>query len=178
MALAIEEFKGKLTGGGVRPALFRVDFSFPAFIQADANLASFLCKGAQLPPSNVASTPVPFRGRTIKIPAERTGFDDMSFTIINDDGFNLRNGFERWLNQMNSHEANLGDFTLVTGDRNVKSNLVVNQMNRNGDIIKAYTLVGAFPTSVSEISVSYDATGIEEFTVSFAYDYWISNTTT
>ena len=34
------------------------------------------------------------------------------------------------------------------------------------------SLVGLFPTEVSTIDLSWDAEGVQEFTTTFAYDYW------
>ena len=52
----------------------------------------------------------------------------------------------------------------------------VNQLDRAGKPIKAYTLVGCFPTDISPIDLSYEATDqIEEFSVTLAYSYFTSN---
>jgi hypothetical protein len=46
-------------------------------------------------------------------------------------------------------------------------------------VYKAYKLFGAFPTNVSEITLSYDTeNAIEEFTVTFEYQYWDTVTST
>jgi hypothetical protein len=51
---------------------------------------------------------------------------------------------------------------------------VVNQLDRDGNILKSYILIGTFPTSISNIDLAYDSNDtIEEFTVSFSYQYWI-----
>jgi hypothetical protein len=47
-------------------------------------------------------------------------------------------------------------------------------LDRNGKPIKAYKLIGCFPTDISPIELSYEATDqIEEFTVTLAYSYFI-----
>jgi len=55
----------------------------------------------------------------------------------------------------------------------------VDHLDRNGNTIKSYTLRGAFPTGIAEIPLNYDAvTDIEEFEVTFEYQYFETNTTT
>jgi hypothetical protein len=44
--------------------------------------------------------------------------------------------------------------------------------------LKTYNFRGCFPTSISEIALSYDTNdAIEDFTVEFQIQYWESNTT-
>ena len=51
-------------------------------------------------------------------------------------------------------------------------------MSRTGAVIKRYVIVGAWPTVVDSIGVSYDSTDqIEEFGVTFSYQWWEANTT-
>ena len=57
--------------------------------------------------------------------------------------------------------------------------MIVEQLDKDGNVTKTYTLRGAFPTNVSQIDLSYDQSdAIEEFTVEINYQYWESNTTT
>jgi hypothetical protein len=53
MVLGVNDFKAKLRGGGARPNLFKVTLNFPTYANADVELASFMCKAAQLPASIV-----------------------------------------------------------------------------------------------------------------------------
>jgi hypothetical protein len=55
----------------------------------------------------------------------------------------------------------------------------LDHLDRNGNTIKSYTLRGAFPTSIGAISLDYDEqTAIEQFEVTFEYQYFETNTTT
>ena len=56
--------------------------------------------------------------------------------------------------------------------------MFVDQLDRNGSTIKSYTLRGAYPVTVSAITLNYGEDGIETFTVAMAYQYFESNTTT
>ena len=69
-----------------------------------------MCKAAQLPASNIAEIPVPFRGRVLKVAGDRT-FDPWTITVINDTDFKIRTAFEKWMNGINKHDDNSGIVT-------------------------------------------------------------------
>ena len=171
--LGVDDFKAKLRGGGARPNLFKATINFPGYANGDVELTSFLCEAAQLPASTIGTIIVPFRGRQLKMAGDRT-FDVWTPTIINDTDFNVRNAMERWMNGMNAHQANTGLTTPV----DYQADLLVDQIDRDGSVLKSYTFRGCFPTAVSQIDLAYSSTDeIERFTVEFQVQYWESNTT-
>jgi hypothetical protein len=172
--LGVDDFKSKLRGGGARPNLFQVTINYPGFADGDPELTSFLCEAATLPGSTFGIIPVFFRGRILKMAGDRT-FAEWATTIINDTDFSIRNSIERWMNGINAHSANTG----LTAPITYEADLLVDQLDRNGDKLKTYTFRGAYPQDLSEISVSYsDNDNIERFTCTWAYQYFESNTTT
>jgi hypothetical protein len=73
--------------------------------------------------------------------------------------FKLRNAFERWQNGINNMTDNEG----LTNPVDYQVDAFVDHLDRNGNTIKSYTLRGAFPTSISEIDLTYiAAAGIED----------------
>lgn len=168
MALDVDQLKSRLSGGGARANLFRTYLTFPGYVGGDTALASFLCKGAALPASTINVIEVPFRGRQLKVAGDRT-FDVWTVTIINDTDFSIRNSMEKWMSGINAHVENTGFSNPV----DYQSNLKVEQLDKSGGVLKTYDFIGAFPTNVSAIDLSYDAGGeIEQFTVDFQYQYW------
>ena len=176
----LEDFKSRLIGGGARPNLFECDINFPDFAipegdsEAGVNeITRFMCKAAQLPASNVAEIPVPFRGRVLKVAGDRT-FDPWTITVVNDVDFRIRTAFEKWMNGINKHDDNSGLINPVDYQRQAQ----VKQLGRasNTDsipVLKEYEFYGVFPTNVSEIEVSYDSSDIiEEFTVTLQVQWW------
>ena len=104
----ISDFKSALLGGGARPNLFEVELTtLPAGISWDSTSFSYMCKAASLPASNVANIDIPFRGRIFKVAGDRT-IDPWTVTIINDEGFKLRNAFEEWADLIAKLENNMG----------------------------------------------------------------------
>ena len=172
----INDFKAKLAGGGARANQFKVTLPFPGYAQVGGEIEdlAFLCRATTIPDMTIGIVNVPFRGRNIKIAGDRT-IADWSVTAYNDTNFKLRNAFERWQNGINNMTDNEG----LTNPVDYQVDAFVDHLDRNGNTIKSYTLRGAFPTALSAIDLSYDeATAIEQFDVTFAYQYFETNTTT
>jgi hypothetical protein len=190
----IQQFKNRLSGGGARPNLFEVNFpSFPSGVESQYpgqvwtdNVKKnfrFMCKAAQMPGSSVPAISVPFRGRTLKVAGDRT-YEDWTVTILNDESFDLRTAFEKWGNAI----AKLDDGTGIAKPGEYMTNATVRQLGRGNILnntdnnagkgdemikLRTYTFVDLFPTEISPIELSYDsADTIEEFTVTFAYQYY------
>lgn len=171
--LGVDDFKSKLVGGGARSNMFKVTCNFPSYAQGDVELSSFMIKGAQFPSSVVAPVPVLFRGRQLQVAGDRT-FEPLTLTVINDTGFEVRNSFERWMNGINEHNNNSG----LSNPTDYQADMLIEQLNKQGEVTKTYDLRGVFPTNLSTIELSYDNENqIEEFTVEMQVQYWESNTT-
>lgn len=169
----IDDFKAKLVGGGARNNLFRVTCNFPDYADGDSEIGSFLIKSAALPASTIAPITVPFRGRQMQVAGDRS-FEPWNITVINDTDFSLRDAFERWMDGINAHRENTG----LADPLEYQADLLVDQLDKEGTVIKQYVFRGCWPTVVSAIDVSYDAENtIEEFGVEFQVTYWESNTT-
>ena len=148
----INDFKAKLAGGGARANQFKVTMPFPGYAQVGGEIEdlAFLCTTAQIPAMNVGLVNVPFRGRQIKIAGDRT-FADWSITVLNDTNFKLRNAFERWQNGINNMTDNEG----LSNPVDYQVDAFVDQLDRNGNTLKSYTLRGAFPTEVAAIDLNF-----------------------
>ena len=171
--LGVDDFKSKLVGGGSRANLFKATVNFPAYAGGNVEQTSFMIKAAQLPSSVIAPITIPFRGRQLQIAGDRT-FEPWTITIINDVTMDARNAFERWMNGINQHANNTG----LSNPTDYQADMIVEQLNKAGEVTKRYDFRGCFPTNVSSIDVSYDSENtIEEFTVELQVQYWESNTT-
>jgi len=169
----VSSFLSKVSQG-VRPNMFEVSIQFPDGAQAeDTEIVTYMCKSAALPSSNVGVIEVPFRGRTVKIAGDRT-FDNWSATFINDKDFKTRSYFEKWLEQINSHQANTAGIIDPTQyGRTVTVKQLEKDDSTGGEVVRSYKLWYAFPTSASAIDLAYDSNDqIEEFSIEFQYSYW------
>jgi len=173
----IQKFTQALANDGARPNLFQVVMPN---IPGSAGDLSFLAKSAQLPGSTLGIVPLFYQGREVKFAGNRT-FADWTITIINDEGFTIRNSIEKWMNGINSHAGNIRNMSNVLNQASAASNIsytidaLVNQYGKSNDTtpIKSYNFVGMFPVDLSPIDLDWGTNDtIEEFTVTFAYQYW------
>ena len=175
---SVSSFLGKINQG-VRPNLFRATINFPtsATFAGDADLRELLCKSAALPASNLGVIEVPFRGRTVKVAGDRT-FDTWTATFINDRNFVIRHSMEKWMQEINSHEANTASrFVPSNAANGYVADIIVDQLERDSNVnaspLRTYKLHSCFPTNVSQIDLAYDSNDqIEDFTVEFQLQYW------
>jgi len=176
MAFSVSNFRSKgLVSGGARPNLFDVVINkAPGSIAGQVMAPEFkmLCKIASIPPSTMGVVEVPYFGRMVKVPGNRT-FDNISVTVINDEDFKLRNGFENWMDQMNAHVNNDS-----APPNSILGSMIVTQYGRSGLAnplggVGGWVFTNMFPVNLSEIALDWGSNDtIEEFTVDFAYDYW------
>ena len=185
--LGILEFQ-KAIRGGVRPNLFSVFHTWPQGtslsepivdgVSASKGAAvTYMCKSAALPATNVGTVELPFRGRVIKVPGDRT-YETWTGTFYMDDAFALRSAYEKWIELTNGVDKNTASADIVDTWVDIK----VTQLDKFGgdtsdklNELRVYRLVQAWPVSVSQISLAYDNNdSYEEFDVEFAYQYHTS----
>ncbi|MAR21843.1 MAG: hypothetical protein CMD25_07930 [Flavobacteriales bacterium] len=172
----INDFKAVLAGGGARANQFQVTMPFPGYAAqgGETRVMSFLCRTTNLPGQTLGEVPVPFRGRTLYIAGDRT-FETWTTTVMNDTDFLLRNAFERWMNGINALSDNSG----LENPSDYQVDAFVDQLDRAGSVIKSYTFRGLFPTTIDNIELGYDTNdAVEEFAITYRYQFFESNTTT
>lgn len=180
MSLNINEFRSNFRGDGARPTLFEIIVSFPDALRNNGlfptNDMKLFAKATTLPTSTVGSIIVPYQGRQIKVAGDRV-YDDWNCTIINDESFSIRNAMEYWNNALDQHSTDAERKRVGGATANPLSyvtNVVINQLGKQGLPIKTYTLVNAFPYLIGQIDLSFESNdAIEEFDCTFAYDYFI-----
>jgi hypothetical protein len=202
MPFNVNEFRAQMQLDGARPNLFQFSMPFPTEATGGGanNLAggndatnvsskfTFMARAGQMPGSTVNPIPVMYFGRELKFSGNRT-FPEWTVTIMNDEDFVVRNTFEKWMSALNSHVTNVrsGSFP---NQLSYSRDITVTQFSKFGTGvtgvpvaerltgIKKYKLVGAFPIDVSPIELDWGANDqIEEFTVTFSYQWWESDTT-
>ena len=150
----IDDFKANLLGGGARANQFRVTINPPTGISIGllSRRTSFMVKTSSLPAMTLGEIAIPFRGRQIFIAGDRTFADTWSTTFINDTDFMIRNAMERWSNGINDLANNTG----VIDPADYQTDLSVEQLDRDDQVLKSYIFRSAWPTSVGSIELSYD----------------------
>jgi hypothetical protein len=173
MAFNIAEFRSSLQFDGARPNLFEIQMSLPIAINpGNANRKlTFMARTAQLPGSTVGIVPLQYFGREVKLAGNRT-FADWSITVINDEDFAVRKGFERWMNALNQHRQNRRNSSFASAT-SYTTDAFVRQYGKTGNKLKEYKFIGMFPNDLAPIDLDWSANDtIEEYSVTLAYQWW------
>jgi hypothetical protein len=150
------------------------DFSLPG--KAKTKLR-FMCKTAQIPGSTIGVVSVPYFGREVKFAGNRT-FADWTVTILNDEDFVIRNAFERWMSKINSHSDN-NRAPDIESPQSYVEDAFVRHYDKRGLLAKEYKFVDVFPIDLAPIDLDWgNNDAIEEYSVTFAYQYWEATTVT
>ena len=170
MAFNIADFQSALAEQGARPNLFEMTLTVPSITGVVNTNWSKLCKTAQIPGSTIGVVEVQYFGRPVKLPGNRT-FENLTTTIINDEGFVLREALEDWMAFLNDHEKNITTSGLAAG---YMGSLSLQQYSRDGNTdINPYVFNNVWPVNVAPIDLDWGTNDtIEEFTVEWAYDWW------
>jgi hypothetical protein len=167
----IGNFRAALDAGA-KPNLFSVKMDLPTGVSGGGVAFQnnmILCKSAAIPALTVGTIEVPYRGRRIKLPGDRS-YGDWTITIVNDNKQTMRKAFDRWLKYINNPDASAD----IRNTQNIdyKVPIDIAHLKINGKVSRRYQLVDAFPIDVSAIDLSYDTTdAIQEFTVTFMYSH-------
>ena len=139
----------------------------------DAVRTQFLVKATSLPGQTIPEVAVNFRGRQLFLAGDRT-FETWTTTIMNDTDFLIRNAMERWMNAINALSDNSG----LENPSDYQVDAFVDQLDRAGEAIKSYTFRGLFPQTIAPIELAYDTNdAVEEFEVTYRYQFFETNTT-
>jgi T4-like virus tail tube protein gp19 len=180
MPFNVAEFRANMIGDGARPNLFEVALTFPTIAQdstAASQKATFMAKTAQLPGSTVGTVPVFYFGRELKFAGNRS-FTDWSVSIINDEDFTIRKSLESWMNAINSHASNVRN-AAAASPSGYTVDAAVTQYGKTGNTLKKYKFVGMWPVDITPIDLDWGSNDtIEEYQVTFAYQWWETDTTT
>jgi len=174
-AFSIDTFTSKLTAGGALASLFQAEISeFKGNWTGDAkDNFSFLCKASNFPTSSIDVTDINYMGRPFRIPGNRAA-QDWTTTVYNDEGFEIRNALENWMEQISSHTSNkrqsgMSAINSYTGTMNIK------QLKKEGGIAgKNYIFTQIWPYTLAEITVDWDTNEIQTYDVTWAFTYWTS----
>ena len=164
----VERFKSELTNGGARPNQFTVELRFPNYVQSGskaAQKASFLISVAELPGQTIGLAPVYYRGRLVKMAGDRE-FAPFNCTVINDSGFAIRTALEQWMGGIEDLQSKRGRIN----PSQYQQDMSIKQLDRNGAILKEYTLRGTFPVEIGPVALDFGSNDqLSTFGVSFQY---------
>lgn len=170
MGIGIDEFKGAFNLGGARSNLFKISWPYPNGGGDDETL-SFFVKAGNFPTSTITPIDVFYQGRTIKVAGTRPAYTDWTVTIMNDEDFKIRKKLENWFQDMNHPEQNVRK---DLGLNNYKvDKAYVEHYKKTGEAGDKYEFYGIFPNTIGEIALDWGTDTIQEYTVTWSFDYFL-----
>ena len=179
----ISTFKSAFDGG-TRPNRFEITGEIGAGMTENQStqpedMEKIFVKAGSVPSQTLGVIPIPYRGRVVKFPGDRT-YAEWTFTVMDDAGTDgdggFRRKFESWHESFNLHEENKVTSPDVLNGTNtaVYTQWNVQQLDMSGDPIpsRKVSLINCWPVEIGAIELSYDvASTLTEYTVTVAYDY-------
>jgi len=170
-----DSFISKLVDGGARASLFSASIAALGDVATGTTKAdfSFICKGIQVPTNSIGVTTVNYMGRAVKLPGNRT-YEDLTTTVINDEGYAFRNQIENWMSKLNSHAGNVRASASMAKLTGYTSTMFLRTFSKTGsEAGPGWSFMNIFPTSLDQIDVNWEPNdSIMEYTITWAYDYW------
>ena len=177
MAFTVTEFKSNLfsnaAAGGARPSLFKVKITDSSSSFSFTSTENILVKAAAVPAATVAALPVNYAGRAYKMTGFRT-YDNWTTTILNDEDFAIRNDIQDWMYRL-AGDAD-GTRSPSFGLTNTPGEATVTQVDVNGNDVQTWKFYNLWPTELGEIALDWSSDAVEEYTCTWAYDYWSHGT--
>ena len=177
--ITISEFKGAVADLA-RPNRFLATIDGAAISDLGfTDNMQYLVMSTTLPGRTIGDIDINWQGMKIKLAGDPT-FDDITLKFHVDYGFKVRDVFEAWLEKIakmstNERSAHAGANGGLESSDGYKAKVILSQLGRNGEVIAEYVLEGAYPKSVAAINLDMGTEGVEDFDVSFRYDYFSRN---
>jgi hypothetical protein len=164
-AFDLEGFRTALINGS-RPNQFQVFLGD----RVDNRTSTFLVTAASLPGQTIGTASIFYRGREVKLAGDKV-FAPWSTTILNDSDLSIRQAIEDWMAEIEDNVTKEGAAADLT---EYATDIIVSQLDKNGEVIRTYALIGAWPTDVSDIPLSFDANDqISSFTCTWNYQHFV-----
>jgi hypothetical protein len=134
----------------------------------------------------LGEVPLPYFGRTLKSAGDRT-WQNWRISVMLDEDYTVRAGFEAWNNAINRIESNVMQANF-DGEA-YKTTWIVTHYSKDDSPIRQYQLIGAWPKSIGPIVLDWDGVNrINSFDVEVPFDNltptadgenpWVNSTST
>jgi hypothetical protein len=146
-----------------RNYLFYARINYTGFSQDD----SYLVSAASLPVHTIDPVETNWQGAKYKI-ATTHNFAEYSITFKADPSQDLRRKFASWTEKIHNPLNNIHGLPA-----NYFGSLDLSQINGQGEPIMSYKFVGAWPSSIAEVTLDYGSKELTTFAVTFQYQYFV-----
>lgn len=161
----LEAFKAEMQKGLARPNRFFVVLPGNA---PDNRIIGMFCENAQLPGSNILTTPSRVFGEIREMPYERA-YDPINLSFYVDSDFKVKEYFDKWLEEIFDPVTRSGNYY-----EKYAKNIEIWVHNVEDNRTYAVVLKEAYPKSVSAVSLDYGSKDIMKLQVTMQYKYWRS----
>ena len=168
---SLAKLKTALSKGGARSNLFEFTITKSPIdvgkVKKFADLA-YLCSVSAIPGVEITPIERAHYGRMIKFPGDMV-FADFTTTIYQTEGGLEHTNILTWMDNINAPNANIMKTETTSGMNHTGTGKLFARTKGGGTALTT-TFMDMFPTSVSEIALSYDTTSdFEQFDVTWAY---------
>ena len=148
--MQISQLVSAISSGLTRTNRWQVLFSFPTYAgsNTDGLQASLLARSTSTPASNIGVIEVPWGGRELPVPGDRT-YDQFDVTFISVNDMNVFNAFQAWSENINGSASNNGLGSLA----GAYANITLNLLDTNDQITKTWILNDAWPPVVGAMTM-------------------------
>jgi len=126
-----------------------------------------------LPAKAITNVEVPFMGLRFNVPGTVNYPNSAGWqvTFRMDSAFNIRSILEAWQQSVFSDITSTGAYNIPSLDQ--ANQIVLALIDKQGNVLKTYTLYGAWPQQIGELNLDITTAG-EVLTqpVTLAYQYW------
>ena len=175
----ISNFIESVSFDGARPNLFEISFSEQA--TSVGEIFTFRAESTSIPGSSIGTASAYFFGREVKFAGNRR-FDNWTVQVLVDEGDYAKGPryyLESWMNKLNGHVENkrAEGFVAPSPSGYHRDGTIKHYGKLGGTPIAEYKMVQCFPIDISPINLGWDQNDqIERFSVTFAMQWWESNT--
>jgi hypothetical protein len=169
MPNTIDSFRSSFKTGIARPHRFDVNIPIPLILIQYRNIAQQLtlrCESANIPGRTLATADQKIYNITEKFPYQTT-YNDMEMTFIVSNDMTEKQFFDAWVEFINpSTNFNFkykGDYA---------TSITISQYDDTNTLSYQIELIDAYPISVNQLDLNWNADGYHKLTVTFAYTYW------
>ena len=135
-------------------------------MEGRSNQRQFLVRSTSLPASQIDQIPIAYQGLTYKIGSTHT-FADWSCTYNIDGNSDIRHFFLQWASLIHNPITNRH-----CSPSRYFGKVFLSHVNGHGQTIQEYKLIGAWPSTVGEVSLDYSEKGnVASFQVTFQYQW-------
>lgn len=146
--------------------------SFPGIPDPGSDNGSLVyVETASLPGRSITNVPVPYMGLSFNVPGVATypGSASYAVTFRCDQNYNIRAALENSLFDTFDENDSRGDYNIP---RSV-SQITMNLLNKSLDVVRTYTLFGAYLVSLGDSAFDIKDTGsIQTIQATIAYQFW------